>query len=102
MNSKTHKGNKMKNLIIVCLLCLSLQNAQANEATAQAIGGTAAITTATAIGVTSSFYGGAAIVSGLAWLGGGTMAIGLGVVAIVPIAVGGAAYGTYKLIKDDE
>ncbi|MBQ5479290.1 MAG: hypothetical protein IIT66_03655 [Acetobacter sp.] len=43
----------------------------------------------------------AAMTSTLAALGLGSMAAGIGVVAAAPVAIGGLAYGAWRLFSDD-
>ena len=56
-------------------------------------GGTAAGATVVGAGVAASTVSAATITGTIAAIGGGSMAVGIGVVAAVPILVGGAVYG---------
>lgn len=73
-----------------------------NDNSATLAGGVAGGATATGIGIAASGASASTITWALGALGGlvgGGMAAGIAVVAAAPVAIGGAAYGTTKLIK---
>lgn len=73
-----------------------------NDNSATIAGCVAGGATATGIGIAASGASASTITWALGALGGlvgGGMAAGIAVVAAAPVAIGGAAYGTTKLIK---
>jgi hypothetical protein len=71
-------------------------------ATGAAVGGASAIGTIAAAGAVTGLSA-AGVTSGLAAVGsviGGGMVAGLAVTAAAPLAVGAAAYGLFKWLKD--
>ena len=70
----------------------------ANDNVALMTGAVASSASIAAIGGTASTMSAASMVSTLAWLGGGSMALGGAVIAAIPLVIGAAGYGTYKLL----
>ena len=65
-------------------------------------GGAAAGATVVGAGALATTASAATLTSTIAAVGAGSMAVGIGVVAFVPIAVGGAVYVIWSWIDDDE
>lgn len=70
------------------------------EKNARVVGGVAAGTTVAGTVAAASGASAAAITGTIATIGGGSLVAGLGVVAAAPVAIGAAAYGLWKWLKD--